>query len=717
MKRLPISLIHSVLLLGTLIIGNLEAAHAASHREAPMISLDEKADINNVFVNPKLPPTTPPGNQVSTGIINPTIQPPAPSGNVPVDDLEDEIAEWMNAAPEAMKAQIQPSSAVSDNSSQSVTYFDKSRMELANPFEGTSLGQPQDMIENAPDSLKRDPVEEDNTPVLNKFFSSIQDGQVTVPQGFQAGDAINLVVEGTEGMSRVNGAMILMAANGAEGVQVPGTITDDVGAGIWGNRQVAKFTLPDNLSLGFYDLYLDMGPHSPQPVQIQITDSVSRNRRSELVQVARSILDNKYPYPYAMVGPYSPLPVGAQLKDPNTGEVVITISQDNMWLFFAYDPDAFFGQSDARWILINGNSEEVQIIENRKFWPEVIFANGQSYPFDYGNHDHLYYGLFNVGTYFQDQSTGNGTTTDDKDETDSTTETTDSMGPAIIGLPSTLQDCPPEKIKKYAFLVTLDDTDRRFEELKDQERALLKKLGIPSRNLHEVNPADFVTDENTFEIDEKTWNKSFKKFREKLEAILKTIDDCCAEVLIIVNSHGDSDGKLIFKKSKKGVDWKKVKKGKETIEVKPSDKSIKNSGKTGRGKKGKFASGLLAKMIAETFKKMDKSCIPIAFINHSCYSGKISSSDRNWKAYEAGIKAHENIRVYSSSSGTEETYGRIEDGEYSFPFLEAINHCLTKSKDTGKMTLEDQWNCIVKETKKRAKSLRKRQTPSTYPSK
>jgi len=72
MKRLFIPHMCSVFLLGALTLGSLDATHAASHNEAPMISLDEKADINNFYAVPPKPLTIPSGNQVSVGILDRT---------------------------------------------------------------------------------------------------------------------------------------------------------------------------------------------------------------------------------------------------------------------------------------------------------------------------------------------------------------------------------------------------------------------------------------------------------------------------------------------------------------------------------------------------------------------------------------------------------------------------------------------------------------------
>ena len=325
----------------------------------------------------------------------------------------------------------------------------------------------------------------------SQFFSSIQNGQAKAPEGFQAGGPMSVIVQGTEGISDTQVLMTLTSADGEENVQVSGALNEDVGAGIFGNRHVASFMLPYDLTSGFYDFSLGLGSQSTTPVQIQIADSATLIRQRELVQIVQASLNEKYAFPYALVGPYSPLPLGAKVHDPNTGELITTIDQDNTWLFFAYDPDAFFGQPDARWILINGNSEDMQIIENREFWPEVITADGEAYPFDFGSHDHVYFGLFNAGPYFQYHNTGEDTTPEKKDETDSTEEDSDSIGPAIIGLSSTLKDCPPEEIKKYAFILTFDDTDKRFIELKNDEKKLLKKLGISAANIHRTRPKRF----------------------------------------------------------------------------------------------------------------------------------------------------------------------------------------------------------------------------------
>ena len=366
---------------------------------------------------------------------------------------------------------------------------------------------------------------------------------------------------------------------------------------------------------------------------------------------------------------------------------------------------------------MNSDSEEMQIIENREFAPEVVLADGRPYPLDYASHDHVYYGMFNAGTSFQDKNAGNGDIPENNDEGDSTTEDIDSIGPAIIGLSSTLKDCPPERIKTYAIILTFDDTDKRFIELKNEEKKLLKKLGINAANITELDPKDFLTDKKTFEIDPKTWTKSFAMFRSKLEAWLKTIDDCCAEVLIIVNSHANKDGMLKFKKAKDVKSWTPIPKESETIEVKPRDKTVKKAGKPGQGMNNNFSSGFLTQMIAETFKKMDKSCIPVALINHSCYSGVFESTAQNLTANRTAVATHPNLHVYASSSSDEKSYGRVNGKSYRFPFIDAIAHCFVKAKSDETRTLTAQWDCIVKETKKRASAIDGLQTPTKYPSK
>lgn len=725
MKRLFIPHICSVFLLGALTLGSLDATHAASHNEAPMIDFDNKADYSHTGldedtdyiyrVEPINPPSTNEGSsQASVGfqagdLINMVV-----GGAEGISDNSDPLS-GAGSTPSPNSALGRQTSVDLSWSTGNVGYSIYPTQEPSGLYSDIGLDSDTDSSYShtglAEDTYYVYRVEAINAPSANE-------GNSEASVGFQAGDLINMVVEGAEGISDSQASMTLTSADSGETVEVSGTLNEDVGAGIWGNRKMANFTLPQDLSPAFYDLSLIVGLESTESILVEVAESTSLNRRRELVQIIQTAINNKYSYPYALVGPYRHLPMGSQIKDSITAEVVATIDQDNMWLFFAYDPAAFLGQPDARWILINGNSEEMQIIENREFEPEVTLVNGEPYPLDYGSHDHVYYGLFATGPYLQDRTTGSSTTPENRDGASTTPEITLSTQAPIIGLSfSSEEPCPPEKVKKYAFVVTLDDTDKRFEALKNQEKNLLKKLGIPTGNLHELNPADFVTTGNTFEIDEKTWDKSFKKLREKIEAVLKQIDDCCAEVLFIVNSHGNSDGRLIFKKAQKDADWKKVKKVKETLEVKPQDKTIKKVGKMGKGGKGKFASGLLAKMIAETFQKMDKTCIPVAFINHSCYSGKISSSDQNRKAYDAAIKAHSNLRIYSSSSVTERTYAQLKGGAYSFPFLEAIDNCLLKSAGKGKKTLEDQWKCIVKQTKDLANLLKKKQTPSKYPTK
>lgn len=287
-----------------------------------------------------------------------------------------------------------------------------------------------------------------------------------------------MIVEGTDEVSTSHMSVTLTLSDSGKTFQTLGTLSENVGAGIFGNRRVGQFTLPHDLPSGFYGLSLSVGLQSTKPVLIQITDSASINRRRELTEIVQSAIGEKYPYPYpyALIGPYSALPMGSQINDSITGEIIATIDRPNMWLFFAYDPEAFLGQSDARWVLIDGNSENIQLIENREFGPIVTLANRGPYAFDFGSHDHVYHGLFATGPYFQNRPTGSNITPDDKEGGDGIEDNSISSHAPILGLSfSSEVPCPPEKVKQYAFIVTLDDTDKRFEELIKQRKEAPEK--------------------------------------------------------------------------------------------------------------------------------------------------------------------------------------------------------------------------------------------------
>lgn len=159
----------------------------------------------------------------------------------------------------------------------------------------------------------------------------------------------------------------------------------------------------------------------------------------------------------------------------------------------------------------------------------------------------------------------------------------------------------------------------------------------------------------------------------------------------MVNAHGTKSGNLIFKKAK-DVPWKTKRTKKEgTVEVKPKQYvSVQGSGISNINNTPYFKSGLLATMVAKTFKKMKKTCVPVSFPMHSCYSGKIDGDPKNKKLYGDADTTLENFQVYSSASSNELSYGRIESGNYRFPFLEAIKHCLLEGAKDGGKTLEDQ---------------------------
>ncbi|MCA9499965.1 MAG: hypothetical protein MRJ67_09950 [Nitrospirales bacterium] len=688
MKRLCIPIMVSVVLLGTTVLGNINITRASNHHEAPMVHLDSEAQITNFYAFPKQPTQMPSANQVSVGAIN-SIDLPGPTTNLGTFGFNQQIQR--------------------EGDSKAV----------AVPFEIGTFGKTQHLLEDVPDRLQRDPVDEKEAPALKQFFSSIQTGQPNPSGGLQAGDPMNVVVESTDRVSNSHILVTLTSSEREETVQVLGTLSENVGAGIFDNRRVGQFTPPHDLPTGFYSLSLSVGLQSANPVLIEISDSASLNRRRELTEIIQSAIGEKYSYPYALVGPYSPLPMGSQINDSITGETIATIDQPNMWLFFAYDPEAFFGQSDARWVLIDGNSENLQIIENREFGPAVTLANGEPYALDYGSHDHVFHGVFATGPYFQNRQTGSNTTLEDREEGDGIEDNTFSSHAPIIGLSfSSDVPCPPEKVNHFAFIVTLDDTDKRFEELIQQEKKLLRKLGIPTENMHELNPEDFLIDGKTFAIDNKGWSKSFSTFRKKLEEVIGNIDDCCAEVLIIVNAHGTKSGNIVFKKAE-DVPWKKKYTKKEGIlEVKPQQHvKISSTGVSVINSTPYFKSGLLATMVAEAFKKMKKTCIPVGLLMHSCYSGKIEGDPKNKNLFGDVNTMLENFRVFSSSSSNEQSYGRIESGNYRFPFLEAISLCLLKDVKDGEKTLEAQWACIVEKTKELAKEFGKKQTPTKYPTK
>lgn len=154
------------------------------------------------------------------------------------------------------------------------------------------------------------------------------------------------------------------------------------------------------------------------------------------------------------------------------------------------------------------------------------------------------------------------------------------------------------------------------------------------------------------------------------------------------------------------------------MEIKPQQHvKVSSTGVTVINSTPYFKSGLLATMVAETFKKMKKTCIPVGLLLHSCYSRKIEEDPKNKTLFGEVDTTLENFRVFSSSSSNEQSYGRIESGNYRFPFLEAISHCLLEDAKDGKRTLEAQWACIVEKTKELAKGFGKQQTPTKYPTK
>ena len=487
-------------------------------------------------------------------------------------------------------------------------------------------------------------AEEDNTPVLKQFFSSIQDGQVKAPQGFQAGDLISMIVEGTHEASNSEVSMTLISSDSGETVQVSGTLSENVGAGIEGNRQVGEFQLPYDLTKGFYDVFLNISDVSSSVSQIEISDYVSQNRRRELVQIINASMKHLYEFPYTMIGPYSPLPSGAQIQDSDTGEIVSVIDEDNMWLFFGYDPTSFFPQSDAKWILINSNSEQMQIFENREFWPNVLLANGEPYPFQYGNRNHFLLQAFTTGdgVYFQDGNTDSGR------KGPVVPQLATNTGRSIIGVPMK-EGCDPKKVKKYAIFVTFNDIEKQFKQLLDEEKDLVKKLGFDGTK--ELSPKDFLPDRE----------KGLGANKVSLDALKQAILDilkkeeknkCCLEIVLFINAHQNSENAV---KIQHRFTYEKNKKTRS----KTVNAHINN--------------GKLVEFISQVLKDAKRTCIPTAIVFHSCNSGKFDSS-----AFDNAFKGNPNLRVYASSSAKQKTSGKLSGDE--FFFIEGLKILLTAPK-------------------------------------
>ncbi|MDR4494710.1 MAG: hypothetical protein AB7P17_05800 [Nitrospirales bacterium] len=147
MKRLIMSVIHSVLLLQAFMLGNIDVTRASNHHEAPMVHFDSEVPITNFYAFPDQAPTISSGNQVSVGAINSLI-PQGPSTNLGASGLNQQFQSEGDSKPGLDRA------------------------------ETGNFGNFQDLLIDVPDRLKRDPVDEDEAPALKQFFSSIQIKQV-----------------------------------------------------------------------------------------------------------------------------------------------------------------------------------------------------------------------------------------------------------------------------------------------------------------------------------------------------------------------------------------------------------------------------------------------------------------------------------------------------------------------------------------------------------
>ena len=521
-------------------------------------------------------------------------------------------------------------------------------------LENGIFGKPQDKTVDASDSVKRNPFEKNKTPVLKQFFSSIQNGQVKTPEGFQAGGPITMIVEGKEAELNSQTSMTLTSSDSGETIRVSGRLREDVGAGIFENRRVGQFTLPHSLLPGFYEINLTIDSQSTKSVLIQISDSGSLNRRRELVKIIKNVLNTSYEFPYALVGTYSPLPLGARIQDPSTGNLVTVVEQNNTWLFFAYDPTAFFGQPDARWILINGNTEEIEIIENREFGPEVFLSNDNPYPMQYDNRDYYFQQVFTTGDGLNFQNDDSERKEQDKIlyQLTSTHE-----GQTVIGVPFK-EGCDPKKVKKYAIFANFDDTQERFTSLLREEKNLIQKLGFDGTV--ELFPKDFLPHRE----------KAFKKKVVSLDALKKAItnilekeknNQCCLEMVFFINAHQSSQNSVkITHKTK----------------TKPIKTAVNN--------------GKLVETISQVFKDAGRTCIPTAIIFHSCNSGKFDAN-----GFSVAKKGSPNLRIYASSSRKQKTYGNKNGNEYFF--IEGLKILLLPSDPLK--TIEGNWDEIVDTTK------------------
>jgi hypothetical protein len=469
-------------------------------------------------------------------------------------------------------------------------------------------------------------------------------------------------------------------------------IVGETPSDIW----LVDMEVPAEVPPGDYNLSFELD-ELVETVEIEIATRQDLTTREQALDLAEEALGERLEGGLDLLGGSRPLPGGSELCNGLTGELFSVVGGDESWLFFAFDPESGFAQPDATWLVVQAGAGEVQVIDDQGGWPEVRIKDvdptlltegegatcqGSRWGPAFGSPKLRDGGFFGGGgVFYNELPAANPPRRRPAVPVNPVHE-----GRTLLGTPE--GPCP-DGIKKIALLIQLDDNNQKrnekgkeipdFDDVMDRERRLMRELGF--NEVHEIKPDDLNAYDSKgkpkLRVPSSMENPyDSKPILDKVRAIVGGIDDCCTEVLIIVNAHQTRNGYLRF--SNRGVPYR----------GKPN--------KTKDVKKG-INAGLLARHIAATVKEAAKDeCPPkVELIFHSCFSGRFAH-DQMLKAANLGIG------ITASSSEDQTTRGSRKGGAATtdeYFFLEALKKCV--DENPGK-PLSEIWDCIVEETRKRS---------------
>jgi hypothetical protein len=474
-----------------------------------------------------------------------------------------------------------------------------------------------------------------------------------------------------------------------------------------GDRRVVDIMIPEDAQPGFGRLIIDNGGDLYlDGVEFEIADPAVVKLRNRLLRRSAALAARYMPVQPAVIGPWSPLPDGAELCEALTGKRIASGFDADTFLFFAFDPQSRFEQKRTLWILANWRTKSVQLFD-RTVWPNVmipgdgaddgddgITCRGSRAGPDFGSPD-VQRNQFFGGVLFQDGAP----VAPPRPRVPRRAPASPLAGLSFLG--GTAANCP--RVTKVAILVQLDDNTTpqnrngqqipNFDDVMKRERALVQALGFDQ--VFELKPDDFITRYSStgipqFQRPTLSNAGSLQPLLDRVDNAVRNNPDCCTEIVIFINSHQSREAYLRYRN--RDVPRRNDPKNRK-VDVEES-----------------ISQAILCRLIAEQVQRSTAAAglrcqPPTEIIFHTCFSGRFANSDFD-KANDAGIG------ITASSGGRETTKGKRNGGAATtdeYFFLDALEECVRANPDRP---LTDIFDCIRDATRRRSDGT---QTPVRKP--